>query len=162
MLENGRVKIRSRNRVARFRCRRRFVMMGGDRVATCSNGVWRGAIPKCIGEYMLSENMLQYEYNTTVILVAPIVLEVLIIYQLQHSKTKANWHLWEGHKKWVFVKSLICTNIKYYRKYSIHLLTRLYAILLSITKKTARKWKFGIVDDASCSAHKCQLALVLL
>ena len=59
-------------------------------------------------------------------------------------------------------KSLICTNIKYYRTYSINLLSRLYEILLSITKKTARKWKFGIVDDASCSAHKCQLVLVLL
>ena len=44
-------------------------------------------------------------------------------------------------------KSLICTKIKYYRTYSIYSLSRLYAILLSITKKTARKWKFGIVDD---------------
>ena len=46
------------------------------------------------------------------------------------------------------LKSLICTNIKCYRTNSIYLLSRLYAILLSITKKTARKWKFGIVDDA--------------
>ena len=30
---------------------------------------------------------------------------------------------------------------------SINLLSRLYAILFSITKKTARKWKFGIVDN---------------
>ena len=59
-------------------------------------------------------------------------------------------------------KSLICTNIKYYRTYSIYLLSRLFAILLSITKKTARKWKFGIVDDTSCSAQKCHLVLVLL
>ena len=44
-------------------------------------------------------------------------------------------------------KSLICTNIKYYKKYSIYLLSTLYAILLSITKKTARKWKSGIADD---------------
>ena len=44
-------------------------------------------------------------------------------------------------------KSLICTNIKYYRTNSIYLLSRLYAILLFITKKTERKWKFGIVDD---------------
>ena len=44
-------------------------------------------------------------------------------------------------------KSLICTNIKCYRTNSIDLLSRLYAILLSITKKTARKWKFGIVYD---------------
>ena len=42
-------------------------------------------------------------------------------------------------------KSLICTNIRYYRTDSIYLLSRLYAILLSITRKTARKWKFGIV-----------------
>ena len=40
-------------------------------------------------------------------------------------------------------KSLICTNIKCYRTNSIVLLSRLYAILLSIAKKTARKWKFG-------------------
>ena len=33
---------------------------------------------------------------------------------------------------------------------------------LSITKKTARIWKFGIVDDGSSSAHNCQLVLVLL
>ena len=59
-------------------------------------------------------------------------------------------------------KSLVCINIKYYRTYSIYLLSRLYAILLSITKKTARKWKFGIMDDTSCSAHKCQLVLILL
>ena len=59
-------------------------------------------------------------------------------------------------------KSLICTNIKYYRTYSIYSLSGLYAILLSITKKTARKWTFGIVDDAACSAHKCQLVLVSL
>ena len=59
-------------------------------------------------------------------------------------------------------KSLISTNIKYCGTYSIYLLSRLYAILLSITKKTARKWKFGIVYDASCPAHKCQLVLVLL
>ena len=59
-------------------------------------------------------------------------------------------------------KSLICTKIKYYRTYSIYSLSRLYAILLSITKKTARKWKFGIVDDTLCFAHKCQLLLVLL
>ena len=52
-------------------------------------------------------------------------------------------------------KSLICTNIKCYRTYSIYSLSRLCAILLSITKKTARKWKFGIVNDASCSAYKC-------
>ena len=51
------------------------------------------------------------------------------------------------------VKSLICTNIKCYRTYSIYSLSRLYAILLSITKKTAHKWKFGIVNDASYSAH---------
>ena len=48
-------------------------------------------------------------------------------------------------------------NIKYYRTYSINLMSRLHAILLSITKKTARKWKYGIVDDTSCSVHKCQL-----
>ena len=29
-------------------------------------------------------------------------------------------------------------------------------------KKTASKWKFGIVDDAPSSAHNCQLVLVLL
>ena len=58
--------------------------------------------------------------------------------------------------------SLICTNIKYYRTYSIYSLSRLYAILLSITKKTACEWKSGIEDDTSCSAHKCQLVLVLL
>ena len=79
-----------------------------------------------------------------------------------HSKTKTSWHLWAEHKKWAYVKLLICTNIKCYRPNSIYLLSRLYAILLSITKKTARKWKFGNVDDASCSAHKCQLVLVLL
>ena len=56
-----------------------------------------------------------------------------------------------------YVKSLICTNIKCYSTNSIYSLWRLYAILLSITKKTARKWKFGIVYDALCSAHKCQL-----
>ena len=33
------------------------------------------------------------------------------------------------------LKSLICANIKYYRTYSIYLLSRLYTILLSITKK---------------------------
>ena len=45
----------------------------------------------------------------------------------------------------IMSKSLIFTNIKCYRTYSIYLLSRLYAILLSITKKTARKWKFGNV-----------------
>ena len=30
-------------------------------------------------------------------------------------------------------------------------------IILSITKKTARKWKFGNVGDGSSSAHNCQL-----
>ena len=59
-------------------------------------------------------------------------------------------------------KSLICTNIKCYWTYSIYSLSRSYAILLSITKKTAHKWKFGIVDDTSCFAHKCQLVLALL
>ena len=59
-------------------------------------------------------------------------------------------------------KSLICTNIKYYRTYSTNLHSRLYAILLSIAKKTAWKWKFAIVNDTSCSANKCQLVLVLL
>ena len=33
-------------------------------------------------------------------------------------------------------------------------------IILSITKKTARIWKFGIVDDGSSSAHNCQFVLV--
>ena len=46
-------------------------------------------------------------------------------------------------------KSLICsyTNIKCYGTNSIYSLLRLYAILLSIIKKTARIWKFGIADD---------------
>ena len=59
------------------------------------------------------------------------------------------------------VKSLICTIIKCYRTYLIYLLSRLYAILLFITKKTACKWKFGTVDDASCPAHKGQLVVKL-
>ena len=59
-------------------------------------------------------------------------------------------------------KSLICSNIKCYRTNSIDLLPRLYEILLFIAKKTARKWKFGIVYDVSCFAHKCQLAFGLL
>ena len=42
-------------------------------------------------------------------------------------------------------KSLICTNIKYNRTYYFSL-SRLNAILVSITKKTARKWKFGNVE----------------
>ena len=79
-----------------------------------------------------------------------------------YCKAKTSWHLWAGHKKWVYVNSLICTNIKCYWTYSIHLFLRLYAILLCITKKTARKWKFGIVNDASSPAHKCQLVLFLL
>ena len=62
-------------------------------------------------------------------------------FMVNYSKTKTSWHLWTGHKKWAYVKSLICTNIKYCRKYYIYLLSRLYAILLSIAKKTARKWK---------------------
>ena len=43
------------------------------------------------------------------------------------------------------------------RTYSIYLLSRLYEILLAITKKTARKWKFGTVDDASCRATSASL-----
>ena len=57
---------------------------------------------------------------------------------------------------------MIYTDIKCYKTYLIYLLSRLYAILLSITKKTACKWKFGIVDDGSCSAHNCHLVLFLL
>ena len=34
--------------------------------------------------------------------------------------------------------------------------------ILSITKKTARICKFGIVDDGSSPAHNCQFVLVLL
>ena len=52
-------------------------------------------------------------------------------FMVNYSKTKTSWHLWTWHKIWACVKSLICTNIKYYRKYSIYLLSRLYAILLS-------------------------------
>ncbi|KAF2366781.1 MAM domain, partial [Trinorchestia longiramus] len=48
-IENGRVKLRSRNRVAKFRCRRNFLMIEGDRLVTCSLGTWRGTIPKCVG-----------------------------------------------------------------------------------------------------------------
>ena len=32
--------------------------------------------------------------------------------------------------------------------------------MLSITKKTARIWKFGLVDDGLSSAHNCQFVLV--
>ncbi|XP_018024018.1 mucin-5AC [Hyalella azteca] len=48
-IENGRVKMRSRNRVAKFRCRRNFLMIEGDRFVTCSLGTWRGTVPKCVG-----------------------------------------------------------------------------------------------------------------
>ena len=52
--------------------------------------------------------------------------------------------------------------ILYCPSQTIYLLSRLYAILLSITKKTAGIWNFGIVDEGLSSAHNCQFVLVLL
>ncbi|KAK3860481.1 hypothetical protein Pcinc_033472 [Petrolisthes cinctipes] len=47
-LENGRVQYRSRGRVAKFKCRRGFSRVEGDRFATCVRNRWNGLIPKCI------------------------------------------------------------------------------------------------------------------
>ena len=48
-----------------------------------------------------------------------------------------------------------------WNKFNLFTFNIICNIILSITKKTARTWKFGIVDDGSSSAN-CQFVLVLL
>nr|XP_045599913.1 mucin-5AC-like [Procambarus clarkii]XP_045599914.1 mucin-5AC-like [Procambarus clarkii] len=47
-LENGRVKLRSQGRVAKFKCKKGFTRFEGDRFAACVRNEWNGKIPKCI------------------------------------------------------------------------------------------------------------------
>lgn len=49
-LENGRVRIKNKGRVAKFKCRRQFEKFDGDDFATCVRRQWNGRIPKCIRE----------------------------------------------------------------------------------------------------------------
>ena len=43
-----------------------------------------------------------------------------------------------------------------WNKFNLFTFNIICNIILSITKKTARIWKFGIVEDGSSSAHNCQ------
>ncbi|XP_045119380.1 MAM and LDL-receptor class A domain-containing protein 1-like [Portunus trituberculatus] len=47
-LENGKVRIKNRGRVAKFRCKKGFTRFDGDRFATCVRQQWNGRIPKCV------------------------------------------------------------------------------------------------------------------
>ncbi|KAK8375226.1 hypothetical protein O3P69_020294 [Scylla paramamosain] len=47
-LENGKVRIKNKGRVAKFRCKRGFIRFDGDRFATCVRQNWIGRVPKCI------------------------------------------------------------------------------------------------------------------
>ena len=49
-----------------------------------------------------------------------------------------------------------------WNKYNLFTFKIICNIILSITKKTARIWKFGIVDDGVSSAFNYQFVLVLL
>ena len=70
--------------------------------------------------------LLNFLYNKLVLAIKPgIVLAYFHKVAVVYSKTKTSWQLWAGHKKWAYVKSLICTNIKCYRTYSIYSLSRL-------------------------------------
>ena len=49
-----------------------------------------------------------------------------------------------------------------WNKFNLFTFNIICNIILSITKKTALIWKFGIVDDGLSSALNCQFVLVLL
>ena len=49
-----------------------------------------------------------------------------------------------------------------WNKFNLFTVKIICYIILSITKKTAVTWKFGIVDDGLSSANNCQFVLVLL
>lgn len=48
-LKNGKVKIRSRGQVARFRCWK-FFKLHGAKIALCINDVWNLPVPICVGK----------------------------------------------------------------------------------------------------------------
>ncbi|XP_045121641.1 E-selectin-like isoform X2 [Portunus trituberculatus] len=71
-LENGKVRISRRGRVAKFRCRKGFIRFDGDRFATCVRQRWNGRIPKCVRYGCPSltpprHGDLAYEYNQAMV-----------------------------------------------------------------------------------------------
>lgn len=48
-LKNGKVRIRSKGQVARFRCRKRFKLVGA-KIALCLNDEWNFPVPVCVGK----------------------------------------------------------------------------------------------------------------
>lgn len=48
-LKNGRVRIRSKGQIARFRCRKPFKLYG-EKMALCLKDVWNLPVPICVGK----------------------------------------------------------------------------------------------------------------
>ncbi|XP_045121643.1 MAM and LDL-receptor class A domain-containing protein 1-like isoform X4 [Portunus trituberculatus] len=63
-LENGKVRISRRGRVAKFRCRKGFIRFDGDRFATCVRQRWNGRIPKCVTSYTSPPVACTFERET--------------------------------------------------------------------------------------------------
>ncbi|CAL4130771.1 unnamed protein product, partial [Meganyctiphanes norvegica] len=47
-LDNGKVRVKSKGRLAKLSCKRAYTMIEGDRFLSCVRQKWTGDLPKCI------------------------------------------------------------------------------------------------------------------